>query len=118
MRSGNFQILQWRARPTAFARWSNTKCYCPCPASNRFKEKATQIIAKSDNPALVAVRQDFSGPFSGRALLIFPEANSLELVRVVGTARLPLEDISSLEDEALAETGYLEQLGRDDRQSA
>ena len=29
------------------------------------KEKATQIIAQPDNPALVAVRQDFSGPFSG-----------------------------------------------------
>ncbi len=71
------------------------------------KEKATQIIAKPDNPALVAVRQDFSGPFSGRALLIFPEANSLELVRVVVGRELPLEDISSLEDEALAETGNI-----------
>jgi chemotaxis protein CheC len=55
----------------------------------------------------VAVRQDFKGPFSGRALLIFPEANSLELVRVVVGKELPLEDISDLEDEALAETGNI-----------
>jgi len=55
----------------------------------------------------VAVRQDFSGPFSGRALLIFPEANSLELVRVVVGRALTLEDIVDLEDEALAETGNI-----------
>lgn len=71
------------------------------------KEEATQIIAKPNNPSLVAVRQDFSGPFSGRALLIFPEANSLELVRAVVGRELPLEDIGSLEDEALAETGNI-----------
>ena len=44
-------------------------------------EARDEIIAKPGNPNLVAVRQDFSGVFSGRALLIFPEANSLELVR-------------------------------------
>jgi len=71
------------------------------------KETATQIIAKPDNPTLVAVRQDFNGPFSGRALLIFPEANSLELVRVVVGRQMPLEDIGNLEDEALAETGNI-----------
>lgn len=71
------------------------------------KEDATRLIAKPNNPRLVAVRQDFKGPFSGRALLIFPEANSLELVRVVVGKNLPLEDISSLEDEALAETGNI-----------
>jgi chemotaxis protein CheC len=70
-------------------------------------EMAMQIVAKPDNPSLVAVRQDFSGPFAGRALLIFPEASSLELVRVVVGRQLPLEDIVDLEDEALAETGNI-----------
>ena len=28
---------------------------------------ATQLVAKPDNPNLVAVRQDFSGAFAGRA---------------------------------------------------
>jgi chemotaxis protein CheC len=69
------------------------------------RDQATQLVAKPDNPNLVAVRQDFSGAFAGRALLIFPEANSLELVRAVVGRQLPLEDIVDLEDEALAETG-------------
>ena len=71
------------------------------------KDAAAQIIGKSDSPTLVAVRQNFTGPFSGRALLIFPESNSLELVRAVVGHEAPLEDIGSLEDEALAETGNI-----------
>src|SRR4051812_12126620 len=36
-------------------------------------EEAAERLAKPGNPHLVAVRQDFSGAFTGRALLIFPE---------------------------------------------
>jgi chemotaxis protein CheC len=67
--------------------------------------EVAKIISKPDNPHLVAVRQDFSGAFSGRALLIFPEAKSFELVRAVVGATAPLRDIADLEDEALAEIG-------------
>ena len=41
-------------------------------------EAAAERLAKPGNPHLVAVRQDFSGAFAGRALLIFPEQSSLE----------------------------------------
>jgi chemotaxis protein CheC len=68
-------------------------------------KEAIARVAKPGNPNLVAVRQDFSGVFSGRALLIFPEASSLELVRMVVGRQLALADIIDLEDEALAETG-------------
>lgn len=68
---------------------------------------AALLVAKPDNPKLVAVRQDFAGAFSGRAMLIFPERNSLELVRAVVGRELPLDDIVDLEDEALAETGNI-----------
>jgi chemotaxis protein CheC len=71
------------------------------------KQTATELIGKSNNPTLVAIRQDFTGAFSGRALLIFPEASSLELVRIVVGRQLPLEDIANLENEALAETGNI-----------
>jgi chemotaxis protein CheC len=71
------------------------------------QEAAAQIVGNPDSASLVAVRQDFSGIFSGRALLIFPETNSLELVRAVVGRHLPLEDIVDLEDEALAETGNI-----------
>lgn len=70
-------------------------------------ERAIQTLTKPDNPHLVGVRQDFNGPFSGRALLIFPEAKSLELVRAVVGSQLPLQDIVDLEDEALAEIGNI-----------
>jgi chemotaxis protein CheC len=70
-------------------------------------QAASQAVAKPDNPKLVAVRQDFQGAFSGRALLIFPEKSSLELVRAVLGSQLALEDIVDLEDEALAETGNI-----------
>jgi chemotaxis protein CheC len=71
------------------------------------REAAARVVAKPGNRALIAVCQNFQGPFSGRALLIFPEANSLELVRAILGQELPLEDVVDLEDEALAETGNI-----------
>ena len=47
------------------------------------RQRAARLIGERELAGLVAVRQDFTGPFSGRALLIFPETNSLELVRAV-----------------------------------
>ena len=71
------------------------------------REAAAAVIAKPGNRALVAICQDFEGPISGRALLIFPEANSLELVRIIIGREMPLEDVMDLEDEALLETGNI-----------
>jgi chemotaxis protein CheC len=71
------------------------------------QDGAIKLLDRGNNPKLVAVRQDFSGVLTGRALLIFPEARSLELVRVVVGKNLTLEDIVDLEDEALAETGNI-----------
>lgn len=51
------------------------------------------------------VRQSFDGPFHGDALLIFPEAGSLELVRVLLAESAPLEEMTDLEREALLEVG-------------
>lgn len=66
---------------------------------------ATQIRER-ESDELVAIRQDFEGAFSGRALLIFPQENSLELVRAVaGEAVATDDDARELEDEALSETG-------------
>jgi chemotaxis protein CheC len=70
------------------------------------RSEAARIIGERDDK-LVAVHQAFDGEFAGRALLIFPETNSLELVRAVTGGELPLEDIIELEQEALAETGNI-----------
>jgi chemotaxis protein CheC len=69
------------------------------------QRRAARLITERETSELVAVRQDFSGPFSGRALLIFPETNSLELVRAVTGGELTAQEVLDLEHEALAETG-------------
>jgi chemotaxis protein CheC len=67
--------------------------------------RAITILAERESNNLVAVHQVFEGDIGGRALLIFPETKSLELVRAITGGDLPLEDIIELEQEALAETG-------------
>jgi chemotaxis protein CheC len=71
------------------------------------REQAVQILVEREDDKLVAVHQVFEGDITGRALLIFPETKSLELVRAVTGGELPLEDIIELEQEALAETGNI-----------
>lgn len=71
------------------------------------RERAIEILGQREANRLVAVHQVFEGDITGRALLIFPETKSLELVRAVTGGELPLEDIIELEQEALAETGNI-----------
>lgn len=66
---------------------------------------AAALIGQRESEDLVAVRQDFDGAFSGRALLIFPETRSMELVRAVAGDDVPADELSDLEAEALSETG-------------
>lgn len=66
---------------------------------------AAALIGQRENEDLVAVRQDFDGAFSGRALLIFPETRSMELVRAVAGDDVPADELPDLEVEALSETG-------------
>src|SRR5690349_11445493 len=44
---------------------------------------AAALVGEREGDKLVAVQQAFSGSFSGRALLIFPQAKSLELIRAI-----------------------------------
>ena len=71
------------------------------------REAAARSLAKPGTKTFIAVCQSFEGPFSGRALLIFPEANSLALVRAILGRDMPLDDVADIEDEALAETGNI-----------
>jgi chemotaxis protein CheC len=71
------------------------------------RQKAIEILTAREESKLVAVHQVFEGDLTGRALLIFPETRSLELVRAVTGGELSLEDIIELEQEALAETGNI-----------
>ena len=69
------------------------------------RDQALLNLGENKAKRLVAVRQDFEGDIVGRALLIFPEVRSLELVRALVGGDLSLEEIMELEQEALAETG-------------
>jgi chemotaxis protein CheC len=71
------------------------------------RSRAIEILGKNELSKLIAVHQVFEGDIQGRALLIFPETRSLELVRAVTSGNLSLEDILELEHEALAETGNI-----------
>jgi chemotaxis protein CheC len=71
------------------------------------RKEAIAALGERDSRPLVAVHQDFDGDLRGRALLIFPEAKSMELVRAIVGNELSLEDIMELEQEALAETGNI-----------
>ena len=71
------------------------------------ESEVLNIVQKAGESHLIAVREDFRGLFSGRALLIFPETSSLELVRAIVGRETSLEEIAELETEAIGETGNI-----------
>ena len=66
---------------------------------------AAALVGEREGQELVAVRQGFAGVFSGQAMLIFPKAKSLQLVRAVVGEEMPEDALGEIEQEALAETG-------------
>lgn len=68
-------------------------------------QAAADLIGQRETDALVAVMQAFSGAFDGRALLIFPQRNGIELTRAVLGSDVSADQVASMEEEALAETG-------------
>jgi chemotaxis protein CheC len=75
------------------------------PAVEIVTRNVAASLVQRNAGRLVAVQQSFAGPFAGKAILIFPEAHSLELVRSIVGEEHSLEDVIDLEQEALAETG-------------
>ncbi len=71
------------------------------------RKAAVTLIRERESEELVAVCQDFQGAFSGRALLIFPQRNSLALVNAVTHGELSPDEVVAIETEALAETGNI-----------
>ncbi|MCB5203817.1 chemotaxis protein CheX [Neorhizobium sp. T786] len=69
------------------------------------RKAAAALIGQRESESLIAVQQQFEGPFSGRALLIFPESNGLSLVRAIVGDEMEEADLFDMEEEALAETG-------------
>lgn len=71
-------------------------------------ERAAELLEVETGGAdTVAVRQRFDGTLSGDILLIFPERRSLDLVRSMLGAAVPLDQLTELEQEALLEVGNI-----------
>jgi len=66
---------------------------------------AASLIGQRESEKLVAIKQEFEGAFSGRALLIFPETKSLELASAVMGDDVSAQQVLEMESEALSETG-------------
>jgi chemotaxis protein CheC len=71
------------------------------------RQEAAELVQRGEPAQLIGVQQSFDGPFAGKAILIFPQAHSLELVRSIVGDEYSLEDVIDLEQEALAETGNI-----------
>ncbi|MBF0160063.1 MAG: hypothetical protein HQL58_11135 [Magnetococcales bacterium] len=67
--------------------------------------EAIRLLLSNNEDKLVAVRQNFVGELTGTALLIFPGAESLELVRTLLNEQMPLEVLMELEQETLLDVG-------------
>lgn len=64
-----------------------------------------QKIDFDSTAEISAVIQRFSGDFNGQALLMFSKENGLQLVSLLLNNKIPLEDLSELEQDSLVEIG-------------
>lgn len=72
----------------------------------QFLEACKQLSAGSPD-RICAVSQDFSGSFEATGLLIFPERQSLEVVRLMLNESLSLQELTDLEQDAMSEIGNI-----------
>ncbi|MCP4005568.1 MAG: chemotaxis protein CheC [bacterium] len=70
-------------------------------------ESLAERLGNEVSKRIGSVSQSFGGPFSGEALLLFPEVQSLELARLLVDEKIALEDITEMEQETLCELGNI-----------
>ena len=70
-------------------------------------KRAALFLDPDNNRNLTCVSQEFDGGFSGKAMLMFPSADSLEIVRRMLGADVPIEQLSELEQDAMSEIGNI-----------
>lgn len=63
------------------------------------------LLDRALTPPLVGISERLGGLFAGCALLVFPQAGSLPLVRAALPPDVPAGEVPALEDEVLAELG-------------
>jgi chemotaxis protein CheC len=69
--------------------------------------KAVELLDPEHKLRITSVSQQFSGSFSGKALLMFPGSSGLEVVRLMLGADMPLEQLTEMEQDAMNEIGNI-----------
>lgn len=70
-------------------------------------EQANSYYVQRVKRPLCAIRQTYVGEVTTEAILMFPEENSLELVRAMVGNEVPVEELSDMERDAMAEIGNI-----------
>lgn len=71
------------------------------------REQAAKLLRNAELQQFSTVSQTFSGPFEAQALLVFPESNALEIVRLMVGPHMSIEELSEFEQEAMCEIGNI-----------
>jgi chemotaxis protein CheC len=71
------------------------------------RQTAVEAIVGKGAERIIAVQQQLSGLMGGDIMLVFPEDQSLELVRAVVKEPCPLDIMTEMEQEAFMEIGNL-----------
>ncbi|MBK7414799.1 MAG: chemotaxis protein CheC [Dechloromonas sp.] len=71
------------------------------------REDAAKVLLGSEFPQFSTVSQHFSGAFDAEAMLVFPESNALEIVRLMVGPHMSVEELSEFEQEAMCEVGNI-----------
>lgn len=71
------------------------------------RERATEMLAGTEQRMFSTVSQTFSGPFEADAMLVFLEANALEIVRLMVGPHMSIEELAQYEQEAMCEIGNI-----------
>lgn len=70
-------------------------------------DRAASLLRSSELQQFSSVSQTFSGPFEAQALLVFPESNALEIVRLMLGPHITIGELSEFEQEAMCEIGNI-----------
>lgn len=71
------------------------------------RQDASRVLLGSEFRQFSTVSQNFSGAFEAEAMLIFPESNALEIVRLMVGPHMSIEELSEFEQEAMCEVGNI-----------
>jgi len=63
-------------------------------------------VGGDDNNVSI-IQQSYNGVINGKALMLYPDKSSLELANLIMGTSLPIDEISKLENDALAEIGNM-----------